>query len=243
MDLSSGVSVAMLKAYFDSKVKVVNDNADLIAIFGVAVKSAGLSLFPSIMGEGDYRAYIDKWILLYVRAKERSSLTHTASPKGSVSDPSVIRIVKTAKKLMDTEVAKLLVAHNLFMSAENAQGYLLEEYIASAIAAHGFLYCSGNLLRAVDFASRDGSLLLQIKNKSNTENSSSSYIRKNTDIRKWYRLGTKTKAGEKLPDYKWDKLNAVVTEYSGKPCTMSEEGYLAFIQNVVSQNPNIITEA
>ena len=67
-------------------------------------------------------------------------------------------------------------------------------------------------------------------------------IRTGTAIEKWYRLNTKTKAGVKIPDYKWDDLNAVITAYSKKPCGMSEDGYIAFIQNVVSQNPNIITE-
>lgn len=120
-------------------------------------------MFPSIAGKGDYKLYIDKWILQYVAAKNRSALTKEAAPKGSTSDPSLLQIVKTARGLSDDEVAEMLDAHNLFMSAENVQGYLLEEYIASVVTEQGFLYCAGNLLRATDFCSVDGKLLLQIK--------------------------------------------------------------------------------
>jgi len=242
MELSeTGVSVLALKAYFDSKISAVKNNADLIAIFNVALSSENFSLFPTINAYG-YEAYIDSWISLYVQAKNRSSLTKRASPKSAVSDPSLSQIVKIARRLSDAEVANMLVAHNLFMSAENAQGYLLEEYIAAHIASHGFLYCAGNLLRSVDFCSADGKVLLQIKNKSNTENSSSSKVRKGTTIEKWYRLGTRTKDGVKIAEYKWNKLNGIVSAFSGKPCALSESGYIAFIQSVVAQNPRIITE-
>lgn len=236
------ISVATLKAYFDSKVTAVSNNADLIAIFDVASKSKNFFLFPRINGDGDYKAYIDKWISMYVAAKQRSSLTQQAKPKSAVSDPSIMKIVKTARGLTDAQTADMQLAHNLFMSAENVQGYLLEEYIASVVTAHGFLYSAGNLLRSVDFCSKDGTVLLQIKNKSNTENSSSSDIRKGTNIEKWYRLGTKIKAGVKIPDYKWDKLNEMVSAYSGKSSLLSEDGYTTFIWNIVSKNQTIITD-
>lgn len=243
MEISQyGINVTTLKAYFDSKVVAVANNADLIAIFDIASKSQNFSLFPKINGNGDYKAYIDKWIAMYVAAKQRSSLTQQANPKTAASDPSVVQIVKTARGLTDTQVNDMQLAHNLFMSAENVQGYLLEEYIYSVVKSHGFLYCAGNLLRAVDFCSTDGTVLLQIKNKSNTENSSSSAIRTGTDIKKWYRLGTKTIAGVKHPDYKWNLLNTMVSDFSNKPCALSEDGYIAFIRNVVTQNPKIITD-
>lgn len=237
-----GISEEILSTYFNSIVNSVPNNEDLKDIFIVASKSNNFSLFPKINGKGDYKQYIDKWISMYIAAKNRSSLTQAAKPKSAASDPSVVQIVKTAKSLNQDEVDKMQLAHNLFMSAENVQGYILEEYIDSVISAHGFLYCAGNLLRSVDFCSKDGTVLLQIKNKSNTENSSSSAIRTGTDIKMWYRLGTKTKAGKKVPDYKWNSLNDLITAYSNKACMLSEEGYISFIQNVVSRNPQIITE-
>jgi hypothetical protein len=101
-------------------------------------------------------------------------------------------------------------------------------------------------LRAIDFCNTDGSLLLQIKNKSNTENSSSSYIREGTTIEKWYRLGTKTRGGIKLPDYKWDILNDLVNKHKTQgtnlpSCTMSEDEYQNFLTTKASINRGLIT--
>ena len=59
---------------------------------------------------------------------------------------------------------------------------LLEEYISISVRPYSWIWCNGNVLRAIDFCSSDGSILLQIKNKSNTENSSSSSIRTGTNI-------------------------------------------------------------
>ena len=48
-----------------------------------------------------------------------------------------------------------------------------------------------------------------VKNKYNTENSSSNKIREGTEIKKWYRLDYKTKSGVKYPVYQWDELNDI----------------------------------
>lgn len=82
----------------------------------------------------------------------------------------------------ETFAARMAAYHNLFMSAENIQGNLLEEYISVSTRPYGWIWCNGNVLRAIDFCSSDGAVLLQIKNKSNTENSSSSAIRTGTTI-------------------------------------------------------------
>ena len=78
MEISKmGVSIPEIKQCFQSKVSAIANNADLIAIFNIAIKSEGLSLFPKINGKSnDYKIYIDKWISQYVAAKQRSSLTH-----------------------------------------------------------------------------------------------------------------------------------------------------------------------
>lgn len=100
-------------------------------------------------------------------------------------------------------------------------------------------------MRAVDFCFYDGSFLLQIKNKSNTENSSSSAIRTGTTIKKWYRLGTRTSGGIKIPDYKWDDLNTIINSHSIIPsekCNLSEEVYQAFLKEVATRNKKIISD-
>ncbi|MBR0519174.1 SinI family restriction endonuclease, partial [bacterium] len=135
--------------------------------------------------------------------------------------------------------------HNLFMSAENIQGHLLEEYIASKIYKYGFLWCAGNILRAIDFCNKDGSIFLQVKNKYNTENSSSSNIREGTKIIKWYRLGVETKKGIKNPIYKWDELNNMINQNNNvhlSKCNMSENDYVKFLKEKSINNPKLITE-
>lgn len=202
------------------------------------------SLFPSINmpdGEG-WRQYIDRWVAGYVKAHRNPPSGRTASPKSSCSDPAIKEIVRVAKQISDANATAMETSHTLFMSAENCQGGLLEEYIDSVISAFDWIWCKGNTLRSVDFCTPEGRYLLQVKNKSNTENSSSSAIRAGTDIKKWYRLGTRTVHGEKVPTYQWDELNSIIFAESGQRANLSEEGYLAFIRRVAAANRDIITD-
>jgi hypothetical protein len=215
------------------------------------ILSVGLNdrtLFPNIrLSEGSsYSDYLEKWIKGYDDATQNPPSKRKASPKGSCSDPAIQTIVQIATAA-DTAFAERMAAyHNLFMSAENIQGNLLEEYISQSIRPYGWIWCNGNVLRAIDFCSSDGAVLLQIKNKSNTENSSSSAIRTGTDIKKWYRLGTQTRNGEKLPAYKWDALNKIVnshvTSSVAADCNMTEELYQNFLRSITSQNTDIISD-
>lgn len=134
--------------------------------------------------------------------------SRTASSKGSCSDPAIKAIVKASRELSKEAADEQEKHHNLFMSAENIQGNLLEEYISSNVRKYGWLWCNGNVLRAIDFCNINGTVLLQIKNKSNTENSSSSAIRSGTSIKKWYRLGTRKVNGNPEPRFMWDELRA-----------------------------------
>lgn len=178
-------------------------------------------MFPNIrlLEDASYETYLEKWIRNYELAIEKPPSQRKAMPKTSCSDPAIQTIVQIATAA-DTNLAERMAAyHNLFMSAENIQGNLLEEYISISVRPYGWIGCNGNVLRAIDFCSSDGSILLQIKNKSNTENSSSSAIRTGTDIKKWYRLGTQTRNHQRFPLYKWDLLNDIINSHvtSGVP--------------------------
>mgnify|MGYP000701029042 CR=1 FL=1 len=85
---------------------------------------------------------------------------------------------------------KIKIEHQESMSAENIVGELLERYLAEILEPLGWVWCSGDFVKAVDFIKKDGSIwkLLQVKNRSNTENSSSSKVRVGTDIKKWFRI-------------------------------------------------------
>lgn len=220
---------------------------DIDLIFSIAVQNR--ELFPGInlTGEKNIERYLQHWVKGYYDALLSPPSKRVASPKGSCSDPAIRTIVQTAKGLSETEVLIQEKHHNLFMSAENIQGNLLEEYIAGVVRKYGWLWCAGNVLKAIDFCCVDGSVLIQIKNKSNTENSSSSAIRDGTSIEKWYRLGTRTVGGRKQPRFMWDALNTVINSHTFSKqklpsCSMSEDGYNNFLQRVTSGNTQIITD-
>lgn len=221
--------------------------ADLDLIFNIA--NANRDLFPQIrLGTAaTVTEYLVRWIGGYFSAAANPPSKHTAKPKSSCSDPAVRKIVQETQELTSTEVNKAEAYHNLFMSAENIQGNLLEEYIARNVRPYGYLWCRGNILRAIDFCSIDGADLIQIKNKDNSENSSSSNIRAGTAITKWFRLSTKHTAGIALPYYNWADLNCLIStnRTSGHElgnCHMSEEGYLSFLKEIASANHQLITD-
>lgn len=219
---------------------------ELDTIFEIALKNRGFFPGISLAGKNTANDYIERWVDEYRSAKLNPPHSRIAKPKFACSDPAIRTIVMITQGISETVALEKERAHNLFMSAENVQGNLLEEYIATSTRPYGWIWCAGNTLRAIDFCSSDGAVLLQVKNKSNTENSSSSNIRQGTTILKWYRLGTKTVGGQKVPNYKWDFLNAIINEHRTlshlPPCNMNEENYIQFISNLANRNPNLITD-
>ncbi len=239
------VSTQDIIYYFNSIVKGKQFYNDLKSILKVGIND--MSLFPNIRLHDyeTYKDYLNKWVKGYVDATQNPPSLRAASPKGSCSDPAIQKIVQIATNSTDQQAATLSAYHNLFMSAENIQGNLLEEYISKKIHPYGWIWCNGNVLRAVDFCSADGTCLLQVKNKSNTENSSSSAIRTGTTIQKWYRLGTRIVNGINYPSYKWDALNIIINSHVpsrvNPDCNMSENDYLVFLTQVATNNKQIIT--
>ena len=241
---------AIKSAYLQAKSTFQGANLfDLDIIFNIALYAP--TLFPNISLQNPYDPnnpyyYFSRWIKGYFDAINNPPSLRTASPKSTCNDPAINMIVMSTKKMTPEQVAYAESNHNLFMSAENIQGNLLEEYIACCVRRYGFVWCAGNVLRAVDFCNTNGSLLLQVKNKSNTENSSSSNIREGTSIQKWYRLGTQSKMGVKSPIFRWEQLNVLISNYRTegsmlKPCDMNERSYELFLNQAASKNPMLIT--
>ena len=149
------------------------------------------------------RAWIKK------KAEEFVTQRDTTRPQltNNVTDPLVTEIATGLFGIEPSQISQLLNDHKVAMAAENKIGSLLEEYIASIMEPKGWIWCSGNIIKAVDFIkfpanSSNKPVLLQIKNRSNSENSSSANIRKETTIEKWYRLdaGTGQTRWNKFPD-------------------------------------------
>lgn len=237
---------AFRRYYLYAKSLINMGNTDLDYIFEVALKNPDRFPGININTNQNPQSYFERWVKGYYDAINNRPSKRTANPKSACTDPAIAVIVKNTQGMTDDEAQTGENNHNLFMSAENIQGNLLEEYIAEKARPYGFLWCEGNVLRAIDFCNTDGSLFLQIKNKSNTENSSSSNIREGTSIEKWYRLGTKKRGGICYPDFKWDNLNTFInlnkTEGETLPlCNMNEDDYEVFLTRISSVNQGLIT--
>lgn len=109
----------------------------------------------------------------------------------TVPDPVVRIILEEFYLIPKEDLAKVEKEHQYSMAAENFIGKLLEEYIATVSDNNscGWTRAYGDVIRAIDFIKKDGDqwVVLQVKNRSNSENSSSSSVRKGTNIMKWYR--------------------------------------------------------
>lgn len=242
------------KIYEECKTKIASDKgecpnfnfSDLDYIFNVACGSR--SLFTSINAGANPtpKEYMKRWITSYCNAINNPPSKKTASPKTSCSDPIIKTMIKSAQGITDANATTQITTHNLCMSAENVLGNLLEEYISIKLRPYKWVWCAGETLRAIDFCNEDGTILLQIKNKNNTENSSSGNIRSGTTIEKWYRLSTSKRGGKISPAYKWDKLNKIINDNlpEGKDqIYLTEDDFQNYIADVVKANKKIITGA
>lgn len=124
----------------------------------------------------------------------------------TVPDEVVSLVLKFGFSVPEMDLARIKEEHRLSMGAENIVGDLLERYLAEKLEPSGWIWCSGTSVKAVDFIYFDEKKkewkLLQVKNRNNTENSSSSKIRDNTPIKKWFRTFSQRDATnwEAFPD-------------------------------------------
>lgn len=177
----------------------------------------------------DERAVIQKWLNKYKSGYEGRASQRVSNPPGTVADPIIEKIIGTRiPDLTDDDLAKITYAHRLGMSAENILGLILEEYLSDNLKANGWHCAWGETVKAVDFVNEDGRLL-QIKNRSNSENSSSSSVRDGTVIEKWYRI----KADR--VEYMWGVLNDLCSTTH-----LSEEGFVQFIKDTLTSNPDCL---
>ena len=145
----------------------------------------------------------------------------TVERAGTIPDEMVSHILKIIHSYTDDELENIKMTHQQSMVAENCVGALLERYIASIIENYGWVWCSGDIVRSIDFirqGTNDTWTELQIKNRDNSENSSSSRVRAGTDIKKWHRTISRTGAThwEAFPDAQMCSL-------------LSEEGFRSYV--------------
>jgi SinI restriction endonuclease len=192
-------------------------------ILAACYRNPGLA--PTLKGNTP-EALAQLWLRKYHDSFEnRISKRISQSPK-TVADPIVNTIIQSRLTGLKTEhLEQIKYAHRLAMSAENIQGLLLEEFLAEQLTDYGWYCCWGESVRHVDFCNIDGSLL-QVKNRSNSENSSSSRVRINQPIEKWHRVDAKTGL------YRWAYFNE---KYDTN--RFSEENFVGFVQSALVSNP------
>ena len=201
--------------------------------------------------------YTANWLKKLVAAHIQPTLLKEATPlreRDTIRDPALAHVlnryyIENDMDVSTDDISLAIDSHDLLMSIENIQGHLLEAYIAKNLCQppFNFIWLEGEIVRAADFAHYDASTntlkLLQIKNKYNTENSSSVTVRdgKHVEIEKWYRLGKKKVNRLNVPDYKWHELNAKVEIVTGHSSELSEEDYLQFLSDTLHTNPKLIS--
>jgi hypothetical protein len=116
------------------------------------------------------------------------------SPPSTIPDPAV-RIVLSSHYGIDSKRLDAVEReHQHAMASENFVGKLLERYLADRLEPHGWIWCAGDFVKAIDFLRPKGPNWqpIQVKNRDNSENSSSAAIRDGTDIEKWFRTYSRT---------------------------------------------------
>ena len=194
--------------------------------FVFTVIAADEERVPGNVSGSTAKEAIKKWLEKYKGGYENRASMRVSNPPGTIADPIIEKIISARlNHLTDDDLVKITYAHRLGMSAENILGLLLEEYLATRLKKYGWHCAWGETIKSVDFVNEKGNLL-QIKNRSNSENSSSSSVRDGTEIEKWYRI----KADR--VEYMWDKLNQICETKH-----LSEEDFVKFAMNCISQNP------
>jgi len=169
-------------------------------------------------------AYLKKYVGRYYAGRYRAIVLKDVRTK---PDPAVDEVLKAYKKVPPEDLNRIGEAHRMSMQAENIVGNLLEAYIARLFELKGWVWCCGETMRSVDFlkdVEGEDIRLLQIKNRDNSENSSSAAIRAGTKIEKWYRSNSRT--GET----RWEKLLEYCDANEDERCT--EEGFYKFVADI-----------
>jgi hypothetical protein len=175
--------------------------------------------------------YLEQYVGRYYREREGFVVLQPVATK---KDPAVDEVLKAFENVPPEDLERIGKAHRVSMQAENIIGELLERYVARMLENKGWIWCCGETMKSVDFikgADKGEAKLLQIKNRSNSENSSSSAIRRGTTIEKWYRTSSTT------GKTRWDLLPENSDADGSERRT--EEGFYQFVIEEAKRRPSI----
>lgn len=170
----------------------------------------------------------------YFHAYRRSDFPVEPS---TIPDEMVSIIMEKAYGYTSDECQKIKLEHQRSMCAENCVGNLLERYFDSKLRESNWSWCCGEFVKAIDFLGKNENkewIALQIKNRDNSENSSSSAIRDGTRIQKWFRSFSKDTKKGRNSFTNWDKLPTLMQGYN-----LNESDFKIFVNNYIESEKKI----
>jgi hypothetical protein len=160
----------------------------------------------------------------------KSRQAELPSQSGTIPDKMVGFVLQHYFETPESDLPRIEREHSNCMFAENIVGDLLERYIAATLEPVGWVWASGSTIKAIDFIfppfekGQDWDLL-QVKNRDNSENSSSKAIRDGTKICKWFRSFSK-KSGTNWENFPF---------HTSKDVALSEDGFKLFVENFLKR--------
>lgn len=180
---------------------------------------------PSVSNDEGLRTLANKYFDSYRRSD------FPAQPS-TIPDEMVSVIMEHAYDYSKDECQRIKLEHQHSMCAENCVGNLLERYLESKLRGSNWSWCCGEFVKAVDFIGKNNNgewIALQIKNRDNSENSSSSAIRDGTRIQKWFRSFSKDTVRGRASFTNWDNLPPLMQGYD-----LNEDGFKSFVASYIS---------
>ena len=178
----------------------------------------------------------------FIRNRIEKSLDKLIIPSfpKTVPDPLVSVILENYYDINNQRLKQVQYEHQISMAAENKVGEYLELYISSIANQNmSWVNCIDGIVKGIDFIKKKENSwnMLQVKNRSNSENSSSSKIRilmkqnHNIEIQKWHRVDANTGL---------TKWNFFPDEFLKNQ--LNEADFYSFIKNYLSNIKKIETK-
>lgn len=159
------------------------------------IVAAFLHQYPEMQSARNKVTITPGYLEKHVRSFVRGRFSNGPVMPRTVPDERIKDVLQIVYNIPQNRLDEAVQRHMEAMGAENFIGWALEAYIALHAEPIGWVWCSGTMIKAVDFIHpfEDGRWqMLQIKNRSNSENSSSSMVRDGTTIEKWFRTHANT---------------------------------------------------
>lgn len=189
-------------------------------------------------------SYISWLETKYLNAFQNRTDTRSGNSMQTIPD-SIVDVILSAKFNYSNDQVKLISKqHRLSMQAENLVGSFLEEYLDEKLRPAGWVCCYGETLKHSDFC-HPRNHILQVKNRNNTENSSSSKIRQhNPRIKMWFRTFNQNGKSNWENIYSFLKVsdNDNGTSINGINVILNEDDFREFVKNTIRKNPKILKD-